>query len=87
MNGLKKLLVLILAIIALFYLLNPSAGIFELVPDNIPIVGNIDEGLAAYVLFSCIQFFRGKRIGLFDKKKDVTSKIMNLKEDKRMVQL
>ncbi|MFZ9881487.1 MAG: hypothetical protein ACO3QC_08815 [Phycisphaerales bacterium] len=33
-------------LVALFsglYLLNPSLGIFEFMPDNLPVVGNLDE--------------------------------------------
>lgn len=37
---------LILGIICLIYLINPGAGVIELLPDNLPIIGNLDEGLA-----------------------------------------
>jgi len=37
---------LILSIICLVYLINPGAGFVELIPDNLPIIGNLDEGLA-----------------------------------------
>jgi hypothetical protein len=37
---------LILGIICLVYLINPGAGVIELLPDNLPIIGNLDEGLA-----------------------------------------
>jgi len=37
---------LILGIICLIYLLNPGAGVLELIPDNLPFIGNLDEGLA-----------------------------------------
>jgi hypothetical protein len=29
------------------------------------LVGNVDEGLAAYVLYSSIEYLRGRPIGLF----------------------
>jgi hypothetical protein len=61
----KKLWVLILTLLSIVYLINPTAGIFELLPDNIPFVGNVDEGLAAFVLYSCIEYWRGKPIGMF----------------------
>lgn len=61
----KRLLVILLGVFSVIYLINPSAGIFELLPDNIPFVGNVDESLAAYVLYSCIEYLRGKRIGMF----------------------
>ncbi len=40
-------LVYLLSLIGIVYLLNPTAGILELIPDNLPIVGNLDEGAAA----------------------------------------
>ena len=61
----KKVLAIVLALISSVYLLNPTAGIFELLPDNIPFLGNVDEGLAAYILYSCIEYLSGKPIGLF----------------------
>jgi len=61
----KKLGIFLLALVSIVYLLNPTAGIFELLPDNIPFVGNVDETLAAYILYSCIEYLRGRPIGLF----------------------
>jgi uncharacterized membrane protein YkvA (DUF1232 family) len=63
----KKLLIGLLGIIALMYLFNPTAGIFELLPDIIPYIGNMDEGAACYLLYSCIEYFRGREIGMFKK--------------------
>ncbi len=71
----KKFLIILLGVIAFIYLINPTAGVFEFIPDNIPIIGNIDEGLATYILLSCIQYFRGKKIGLFDSSKDITERL------------
>ena len=61
----KKLWVILLALLSIIYLLNPTAGVFELLPDNIPFIGNVDEGLAAYILYRCIEYLRGRQIGLF----------------------
>ena len=36
----------LLGLVCLIYLINPGAGIIELVPDNIPLIGNLDEGAA-----------------------------------------
>ncbi len=55
----------LIGFISAIYLINPTAGIFELLPDNLPIVGNLDEGVACYLLYSCIEYFRGKKIGVF----------------------
>jgi len=35
------------ALLSLVYLLNPTFGIFEIIPDNLPLIGNLDEGAAA----------------------------------------
>lgn len=61
----KTIFVVMLASASIIYLLNPTAGIFELIPDNIPFIGNIDEGLAAFILYSSFEYFRGKQIGFF----------------------
>ncbi|MBI1307015.1 MAG: DUF1232 domain-containing protein [Bacteroidetes bacterium] len=63
----KKYWVGFLAVLSLIYLINPTAGIFELLPDNLPFVGNLDEGLAAFILYSAVEYFRGRQIGMFRK--------------------
>ncbi len=65
----KTIFVIILAFASIIYLLNPTAGIFELLPDNIPFIGNIDEGLASFILLSSFEYFRGKQVGLFGNRK------------------
>lgn len=44
--------------LCLIYLVNPGLGIFELLPDNLPIVGNLDEGAAAALLVMLFQSLR-----------------------------
>lgn len=61
----KSFGIFILALLSLIYLINPTAGILEFIPDNIPFIGNVDEGLASYILFSSIEYFRGRKIGFF----------------------
>ena len=56
---------MILTFASIIYLLNPTAGIFELIPDNIPFIGNIDEGLASFILYSSFEYFKGKQVGFF----------------------
>ncbi len=41
-----------------FYLLNPTAGVFELIPDNLPYVGNLDEAAAVMFFLACWRKFR-----------------------------
>ncbi|MDH5258951.1 MAG: DUF1232 domain-containing protein [Gammaproteobacteria bacterium] len=54
---LKTLVIILLGILSLFYIFNPGAGIFELIPDNIPILGNLDEATAMIVLLACLRYF------------------------------
>ncbi len=39
------------------YLINPTAGLFELIPDNLPVIGNLDEAAAVLLLISCLAYF------------------------------
>jgi hypothetical protein len=51
-----------LSIIGLIYILNPGAGIIELLPDNIPFLGNLDEGIAFLLLwYGIVEFFEGRK--------------------------
>jgi hypothetical protein len=36
--------------LSLIVLLNPGAGLFFEIPDNIPLIGNLDEGAATLLL-------------------------------------
>lgn len=42
------------ALLALAYLSNPGWGVAEVLPDNIPGLGNIDEVIATTILISCL---------------------------------
>lgn len=57
----KSLLRSIFAVIAglfgVFYILNPTAGLFELIPDNFPIIGNLDEAAAVFLILACLRYF------------------------------
>ncbi len=46
----NKPLWIFIGAIALIYLLNPTAGVLELIPDNLPIIGNLDEAGATVLL-------------------------------------
>lgn len=57
MHAIKSLFVLATGLLAAAYLLNVGAGIVELIPDNIPIVGNLDEAGATLLLLNCLAYF------------------------------
>jgi len=46
-----------LGLFSVIFLLNPGAGFFFEIPDNIPIIGNLDEAAAAALLISCLAYF------------------------------
>lgn len=55
-------LVYLMAVIGLVYLLNPTAGFFEFIPDNIPFIGNLDEGVAVMlILAGIVEAIEGKK--------------------------
>ena len=53
----KKFGIFLLGLCCLIYLLNPGAGIFELIPDNLPLIGNLDEAAAVATLLMCLKYF------------------------------
>ena len=61
-RGWPRWLVYLMAAIGLVYVLNPTLGIFELLPDNLPLVGNLDEGIAfLMVWFGLIEVIESKQ--------------------------
>ncbi len=69
----KSIVVAIVGIISLIYIINPTAGFIELIPDNLPIIGNLDEVAATTLLLSCLSYFGVDLFNLFKKdKKDTT---------------
>jgi hypothetical protein len=55
-------LIYIAAAVGLIYVLNPTMGIFELLPDNLPLIGNLDEGVAFLLIwFGVVEYLQGKK--------------------------
>ncbi|MBT9548135.1 MAG: DUF1232 domain-containing protein [Candidatus Sericytochromatia bacterium] len=46
-----------LGLLSLLYILNPGAGIFELIPDNLPLLGNLDEATAVALLLASLRYY------------------------------
>jgi len=63
----KKFIVACLGLISLLYLLNIGVGVIEVIPDNIPFVGNLDEGSAALLLLMCLRYFGADLTNIFKK--------------------
>lgn len=54
-QGVPVWIVMVLMGIGILYLLNPTAGVLELIPDNLPLVGNLDDAAAAILVWKGIQ--------------------------------
>ena len=54
---LPRLLLPLAGALALLYLANPTLGFFELLPDNLPLVGNLDEGAAVLLLTNVLAWY------------------------------
>jgi uncharacterized membrane protein YkvA (DUF1232 family) len=61
MRGLKTVGYLLVMAAAGVYVLNPGAGVFELLPDNLPLIGNLDEAGMGALLLYCIRGLRKLR--------------------------
>ncbi|MBP6456122.1 MAG: DUF1232 domain-containing protein [Chitinophagaceae bacterium] len=64
----KDKLMMLLLTVAIIYLINPTFGLFEFLPDNLPLIGNLDEGLATTIILYSLNYF-GFEIPEFFKKK------------------
>jgi hypothetical protein len=55
-------LIYVAAAVGLIYVLNPTMGFFEFIPDNLPLIGNLDEGVAFLLIwFGLVEFLEGKK--------------------------
>ncbi len=61
-RGMPAWFIYLTGLVGLIYMLNPTAGIIEFIPDNIPFIGNLDEGVAfLLVWYSLVEFFEGRK--------------------------
>ncbi len=63
-----SLLVGLFGALGVVYLINPTAGLIELIPDNLPVIGNLDEAAAVMLVISCLACFGIDLGGLFGRK-------------------
>jgi hypothetical protein len=67
LRGIPVWVVYLFAIIGVIYALNPTAGILEILPDNLPIIGNLDEGAAFIAIwYGLVEFFEGRKYSKID---------------------
>lgn len=64
MKFLKSCFMAVTGLLSAIYLMNIGVGVVELIPDNIPLAGNIDEAIAILLLINALAYFgihlRGK---------------------------
>ena len=53
-GALKKVAAVLVACVSVLYLINPTLGLFELLPDALPVVGNLDEAFFTLALVSAL---------------------------------
>ncbi len=63
----KEIFIIGVAGVAAIYLINPTAGFLELIPDNFPFVGNLDEATATLILLNTLRYYGLDLTKLFDK--------------------
>ena len=49
------------AVVSALYILNPTWGVFEIIPDNFPIIGNLDDFGASLLFVQCFRILRRKK--------------------------
>jgi len=60
-RGIPVWAVYVMGVIAVIYILNPGFGFIELLPDNLPIIGNLDEGGATMAIwYALVEYFEGQ---------------------------
>lgn len=65
----KSFFVALAAAFSAVYLLNPTMGAVELIPDIVPVLGNLDEATAMAILVACMRYFGYDISGFFGKRK------------------
>jgi hypothetical protein len=78
----KKTAVITVGVVSFIYLLNFTFGVFEL-PDNLPIVGNMDEAAASAFFLSALRYFGLDLTNLFGKDDDKIETPANVIELKK----
>ncbi len=53
----KNIMVALAGLLSLVYLLNPTGGFFEFIPDNFPIIGNLDEAVAVAIILAAFRYY------------------------------
>lgn len=66
----KSFFVAILGVFCVVYLVFPTFGVFEALPDNLPFIGNLDEATVTAILIASLNYFGIDIKGFLGKRKD-----------------
>ena len=70
----KSIAIFFSGLVGLIYIFNPTAGIIEFIPDNMPVIGNLDEAAAVLLVLAALRYFGFDLTKVFSKKKDIIPK-------------
>lgn len=68
MRIIREMFILAIGAAAVLYLINPTLGVFELLPDNLPLIGNLDEAGATVILVNVLGYY-GISVDRFTRKR------------------
>lgn len=54
---LKNMVIIALGALGFLYLMMPTLGIFELIPDAIPFIGSLDEASATVLVLNTLAYY------------------------------
>jgi len=74
----KGIIVSLIAAFCVVYLLNPTMGVIEFIPDNFPIIGNLDEATATAVLLACARYFGFDLSKFFGRKEEEKNEVVDI---------
>ncbi|MDY6866596.1 MAG: DUF1232 domain-containing protein [Chloroflexota bacterium] len=81
-HGWPSWLVYVLSGFGVLYILNPTLGILEFIPDNLPIIGNLDESVAVMLVLSgIVEALEGKKHRKAKKQREDETKEKIVKTD------
>lgn len=61
----KNIAVGTIGLVSFLYLLNPTFGLFEFIPNAVPFIGNLDEATASFLFLSSLSYFGLDLRGVF----------------------
>jgi uncharacterized membrane protein YkvA (DUF1232 family) len=78
----RSIVMLVLMAISVAYLMNPTAGMVELIPDIVPGIGNLDEAGATALLIACLGYFGFDISRMFKRRKEEAAETKDAKVTK-----